>query len=141
MDTFRLKILASDRPFYEGDCISLVVPTLRGQQGILAHHSNFISAVVPGWVEFRFFDGKEEKKFSCAVSEGIIKTEDNEVLILVATAEYPEEIDENRARRAADAAREELLQKQSVQEYYAAKARLARAVNRLKVKKHRTDEM
>ena len=86
MDTFRLKILASDRPFYEGDCISLVVPTLRGQQGILAHHSNFISAVVPGWVEFRFFDGKEEKKLSCAVSEGIIKTEDNEVLILVATA-------------------------------------------------------
>ena len=141
MDTFRLKILASDRPFYEGDCISLVVPTLRGQQVILAHLSIFISAVAPGWVEFRFFDGKEEKKLSCAVSEGIIKTEDNEVLILVATAEYPEEIDENRARRAADAAREELLQKQSVQEYYAAKARLARAVNRLKVKKHRTDEM
>ena len=51
------------------------------------------------------------------------------------TAERPEEIDTNRARRDADAAKEALLQKKSIQEYRAAQATLARAVSRLRVKR------
>lgn len=54
--------------------------------------------------------------------------------MLVDTAESPDEIDESRARRAADAAKEDMLRRQSVREYYAAQAKLARAMNRLKVK-------
>ena len=60
--------------------------------------------------------------------------EDNDVLVLVDTAERPEEIDANRARRAADQAREALLQKKSIQEYRTAQTNLARALNRLKVR-------
>ena len=42
-------ILAADRDFYEGPCgVRLVIPTLQGQYGILAHHRNLIAAVVPG---------------------------------------------------------------------------------------------
>lgn len=95
-DTFRLLIYAADHPFFEGECRSAVVPTLWGQQGVMAHHSNYISAIVPGWVKVR---SAEEKELLCAVSEGLLKVENNDVVILVATAEYPEEIDEN--RRAA----------------------------------------
>jgi len=102
-DTFRLLIYAADHPFFEGECRSAVVPTLWGQQGVMAHHSNYISAIVPGWVKVR---SAEEKELLCAVSEGLLKVENNDVVILVATAEYPEEIDENRARRAAEAAAE-----------------------------------
>ena len=59
------------------------------------------------------------------------------MLILVDTAERPEEIDINEARRAADASREALLQKRSVREYREAQAALARAVSRMDVhKKH-----
>lgn len=47
-ETFRLHILAADRPFYDGDCVSLVVPTPSGQYGVLAHHSDYIAAIVPG---------------------------------------------------------------------------------------------
>lgn len=45
-----------------------------------------------------------------------------------------QEIDANRARRAADRAREEMIQKRSIQEYRMAQANLARALNRLRVK-------
>ena len=60
--------------------------------------------------------------------------ENNTVLILVDTIERPEEIDANRARREAEEAMEAILQKKSIQSYHTAQARMARALNRLKVK-------
>ena len=69
-----------------------------------------------------------------AVSNGLVKVENGEVLVLVDTIERPEEIDANRARRDADAAKEALLQKKSIQEYRSAQANLARALSRLRVK-------
>lgn len=131
MAQFRIHILASDNAFYEGPCESLVVPTIRGQYGILAGHYNLISAVVPGKLTFRVPGGEDQ---IVAVSAGIVKVENNEVLVLVDTAERPEEIDENRARRAAEEAKEAMLQKRSMQEYRSAQMHLARALNRLKVK-------
>ena len=82
-DTFRLLIYAADHPFFEGECRSAVIPTLWGQQGVMAHHSNYISAIVPGWVKVR---SAGEKELLCAVSEGLLKVENNDVVILVATA-------------------------------------------------------
>lgn len=69
-----------------------------------------------------------------AVSAGMVKVENNEVLVLVDSAERPEEIDAARAQREADQAREALLQKRSRQEHQIAQAALARALNRLRVK-------
>ena len=70
-----------------------------------------------------------------AVSGGLGKVEDGEVLVLVDSAERPEEIDADRARRDADAAKEAILQKKSIQEYRSAQANLARALSRLRVKR------
>lgn len=131
MKTFQVSILAADCVFYEGPCESLIVPTLEGQYGILANHSNIISAVVPGSLTYTVPGRAPEMAF---VSEGLVKVENNEVLILVDSAERPEEIDANRAQRAADEAKEALLQKKSIQEHRAAQANLARAINRLRVK-------
>lgn len=136
MRPFELHILASDKPFYEGECVSLVIPTPTGQYGIQAYHSNLVTAVVPGELDFTYEKEGSLVRVRAAVSEGIVKVENNRVLVLVDTAERPEEIDENRARRAAEAAREHLSHKQSLKEYYAAQARLARAMNRLKLKRH-----
>lgn len=131
MNTFTLKMLAAEKPFYEGECVSLVIPTINGQYGILAHHSNMIAAIIPGMLKFTAPDGEET---IAAVSEGLVKMEDNNVLILVDTAERPEEIDENHAKRSAAAAKEAILQKKSIQDYHAAQAKMARAISRLKVK-------
>ncbi len=132
MDSFTVHILAADHTLYEGACESLVIPTSDGERGILAHHDSMIAAVVPGTVRWRL-PGQEEWQLA-AVSPGMVKVEENDVLILVDAAERPEEIDAARARREADEAREALLQKKSRQEHRIAEASLARALNRLRVK-------
>ena len=135
MNPFSLHVFAAEKPFFEGECVSLVVPTEDGQYGIQAKHSNMIAAVVPGVLKITTPDGAE---LIAAVSEGLVKVENNQALILVNTAERPEEIDENRARQTIEESKEALLQKKSMQDYYAAQATMARALERLKVKKHKT---
>ena len=131
MENFPVHILAADEPFYEGPCQSLSVPTTTGMYGVLAHHTNVIMAIVPGTLRYRC-EGQEEQL--AAVSAGLMKVENGEVLILVDSAERPDEIDANRAKRAADRAKEELLQKKSIQEYRMAQSNVARALSRLQVK-------
>jgi len=138
MSQFQVSILAADSVLYEGPCESLIVPTLQGQYGILAGHSNMISAVVPGQLSYRIPGHPEQ---FAAVSAGLVKVENNEVLVLVDTAERPEDIDANRAKRAADEAKEAILQKKSIQEYRTAQANLARELKRLEVKKHYDDSV
>ena len=134
MSTFQLQIYATDKPFYIGECESLIVPTNDGLEGILANRSNVIEAIVPGTLTYRLPGQKDQ---IAIVGSGMVKVEDNEVLILVESIERPEEIDENRAKRAADRAKEEILQKRSLREYTVAQANLSRALNRLKVKRNR----
>lgn len=138
MNRFQISILAADSVLYEGPCESLIIPTLQGLYGILAGHSNMVSAVVPGRLSYRIPGCSEQ---FAAVSAGLVKVEDNEVLVLVDTAERPENIDANRAKRAADEAKEAILQKRSIQEYRSAQANLARELNRLRVKKHYEDSL
>ena len=128
---FPLHVLAADKPFYEGDCESLVVPTLDGEYGVLAGHCNTICAIVPGELTFRTPDGET---LAAAVASGITKIENGEALVLVDSAVRPEDVDEVRQRRIADEAKEALLQKKSIEEHHAAQARLARALARLRVK-------
>ena len=133
MDTFQVHILAADRIFYEGPCVSLTIPTSDGERGILAHHENMMAAVQPGTLRWQV-PGQEVQL--AAVSPGMVKVEYDDVLVLVDSAERPEEIDEARARREADEAREALLQKKSRQEHQLAQSTLARALNRLRIKSH-----
>lgn len=131
MNSFRVHILAADHTFYEGACESLTIPAPDGQYGIWAGHANTICAVVPGTLSLRTPDGETQ---IAAVSSGVAKVEDNDVLVLVDSAERPEDIDRLRAQQAADAAREAILQKQSIREYRQSCLMLARAIARLHVK-------
>ena len=131
MEAFQVHILAADKTFYEGPCVSLTIPTSDGEFGILAHHSSMIAAVQPGTL--RYQPPGEESRLA-AVSPGMVKVEGNDVLVLVDSAERPEEIDIVRAQREIDEAREVLLQKRSRQEHQIAQATMARALNRLRVK-------
>ncbi|MCI8921725.1 ATP synthase F1 subunit epsilon [Oscillospiraceae bacterium 21-37] len=131
MEAFQVHILAADKTFYEGPCESLTIPTSDGEQCILAHHSSMIAAVLPGTMRYR---APGQPVQPAAVSPGMVKVENNEVLVLVDSAERPEDIDAARARREADEAMEAILQRKSRQEYQVAQATLARALNRLRVK-------
>jgi len=133
MRAFPLTVLAAEKPVYEGECLSLVFPTVDGQFGILAGHSDIVAAVVPGELRFTMPDGGE---FLAAVSEGIVKAEKGRVLILVDTAERPEEIDEGMALQSVEDARAVIMRGSSDLRYHAALAKMARAVSRLRVKNH-----
>ena len=133
MNSFDISILAADKPFFNGKCESIIIPTSDGLYGIWANHQNLISDIIPGMLEMRKQNGET---VIAAVSEGIVKVEDGNALVLVDTIELPEEIDINRAKRNADRAKEELLQKRSIRDYYQAQSRMARALNRMKVKNH-----
>ena len=137
MDTFQVHILAADKTLYEGPCVSLTIPASDGERGILAHHSSMMAAIVPGMLRYQP-PGQGTRLL--AVSPGMVKAEGNEVLVLVDSAERPEDIDEARSRRRADEAREAILQKKSIQEYQLAQSTLARALNRLRVKSKGTYE-
>ena len=130
MSTFRLRMLESDRPFFEGECESLIFPAADGQYGVLANHRNLIAAIVPGELRFRLPDQSEQV---AAVSAGMVKIEDGDVLVLVDSAERPEEIDANRASRAKALAKEKLLQNKDPRDRSLAQAEIARAVNRLNI--------
>lgn len=131
MEAFQVHILAADKNFYEGPCVSLTISTTDGELGILAHHSNMIAAIQPGILRYQV---PGEEPCLAAISPGMVKVEHNDVLVLVDAVERPEEIDAARAQREADEAREILLQKRSRQEYKIAEAAMARALNRLRVK-------
>ena len=134
--------MASEHMVYDGDAESVSLMTTEGSVGILAHHSNLIMAVVPGLVEY--MPAGEDAKAAglsgrqvAVVSDGLLKVENNEVMILVDTAESPREIDEARARRAEEKAREELKRANSNRDVALASAELSRAMSRIKASKHK----
>lgn len=130
MNTFSLKIIASDKVFYDGRCTVLIVPALDGEEAVMAHHENMVIATKEGELRFRTEEGGEWRK--AVVGIGFAHIANNRVTVLVDTAERPEDIDAVRAQLALERANEQLRQKQSVMEYHMSKASLARAMARLK---------
>ena len=130
MDTFGLKIIASDKVFYEGRCRNLVIPAPDGEKGILPNHENMVIAIAVGIARMEIEEGKWQE---VAVGTGFVEIVNNRVTLLVDTAERPEDIDVRRAEEQRERAEEQMRQKQSIQEYYHTQASLAKAMNRLKL--------
>mgnify|MGYP005805039643 FL=1 len=128
-DKFKLDIIASDRHFYNGEAEMIVLPGIDGEYGIMSGHEAMVTAIVTGEIDITA-DGEVK---TVAVSEGFAEIKPESVVIIVDSAEWPEEIDIKRAERAKERAEEKMRQKQSQLEYYHSKAALARAINRLKV--------
>ena len=117
MDTFGLKIIASDKVFYEGRCRKLIIPAPDGEKGILPNHENMVIAIAVGTAKVNTRSSVEEWK-DLAVGTGFAEIVNNRVTLLVDTAERPEDIDVRRAREQQERAEEQMRQKQSTQEYY-----------------------
>ncbi len=78
-EPFFYTVITPEKEVAGGQCELLVVPTIRGELGILSDHAALIAIVVPG--ELRITrDGLEEKM---AVGEGIIEVRDNTARLLL----------------------------------------------------------
>ena len=132
MKTFSLKLLAAEKVFYSGECSSLIVPSSDGQYGILAGHSSVVIAVVPGFAEFTV----NGEKISAFVSSGVVKIENGKVLMLVESCEKASDVNEAWAKNSLQEAQDELARKERRFNVLSAELKIARALNRLKVKNH-----
>lgn len=130
-DTFHLKIVASDKMFFEGFCEMLAFPGLDGSHGVLPRHESMVTTVADGEIRFKT-DGQWQ---TAVVTEGFIDISPDEVILLSNTVERPEDIDRKRALEAKERAEERLRQRESMKEYYYTQAALARAMARLKAVK------
>lgn len=130
MNTFGLKIIASDKVFYDGRCRKLIIPAPDGEKGILPNHENMVVALTVGIARMEIEEGSWQE---VALGRGFAEIVNNRVTLIVQTAERPEDIDVRHAQEQKERAEEQLRQKQSIQEYYHTQASLARAMNRLKI--------
>ena len=130
MDTFGLKIIASDKVFYEGRWRNLIIPAPDGEVGHLPHHENMVIAIEVGIARMEVEAGEWNE---IAVGTGFAEIVNNRVTLLVDTAERPEDIDVRRAQEQKERAEEQMRQKRSIQQYYHTQASLARAMNRLRL--------
>ena len=128
MNEFQCIIASSDKIFYDGPCLSLVVPAWDGEYAFMAKHQECVAAVSIGTLRVKKPDGSVVLGV-CGL--GLVCFEKNRAVVLVDTIERPEGIDEVQARRAKEQAEEELKEAKSQQEYNASQAALARAIYRL----------
>ena len=98
-----------------------------GVYGVQAGHNPVLVALHMGIAKFTV-DGETREVL---VGDGIAEVTPTFVLLLVDSAERPEDIDRNRAEAARIRAEERLQHKQSMHEYYQSKIALDRAMQRL----------
>ena len=130
MASFNSKVLSCDRLFYKGECDALIYPAQDGGTEILANHTQMTAQVSVGELRYKV-PGDPEWKIA-VVTGGIVKVGHNDVTVIVYSAEKPEEIDAERARKAKEAAEAEMREKQSKVDQRISEDSFNRAVQRIK---------
>ena len=130
MTPFSLKIVTPDGLKYDGPVEELIVRTTSGDMGILAGHINCVAPLGMGRAMF-VIDG--QKKYAACIG-GLLSVHDGKVTLVPTTFEWAEEIDAQRAERAAQKAQAILSGKTvSDAELALAEAKLKRALVRKSV--------
>ena len=79
MKTFSLKVLASDRIFYDGKCQMVILPAMDGQLGVMANHDDVMAALDMGELRIQKEDGTWEVAL---IGKGVMQDVNNRMLIL-----------------------------------------------------------
>lgn len=129
-DVFKLRIVEPDKVFYEGEASMVELTTTEGQIGIYAKHIPLTAIVAPGVLKIHEAD--EVKKG--ALISGFIEVLPDAVIILAEVAEWPGEIDINRAEEARVRAERRLKENRAETDTLRAEMALKRAMVRLETK-------
>jgi F-type H+-transporting ATPase subunit epsilon len=127
---FHFEIHTPYRLFYSGSVEAVVAALTDGEIGVYADHSFFTAPVVAGVLKIRGEDGVWRSAFT---AEGILEVTGHKTVLMVDTAEWPQEIDYERALAAKQKAEETLRTAMFKFETENAKATLKRAEYRMKV--------
>ncbi|QFJ54091.1 ATP synthase F1 subunit epsilon [Pseudobutyrivibrio xylanivorans] len=106
-NTFKVSIITPERTFYEGEAEMVEFNTVEGQIGVYPKHIPLTTVIAPGICTIHEAEGQKR----AAVHAGLAEVLPDKVTLLAEIAEWPEEIDLERARSAEDRARERLANK------------------------------
>ena len=124
---FKIEIITPDRVFYKGETDFLEFNTQSGEVGVYKNHIPMTTAIKPGIVKIT--DDKGGK--TAAVHAGFAEILGDQVTILAEIAEWPDEIDVNRAQKAKERAEERLANKTADIDVARAEIALRKALVRL----------
>ena len=126
---FAFEVHTPYRPFFSGKVESITLSLSDGEIGVFAHHSSFTAPAQCCILKMKDDQGGERFAF---ITDGILEVKEHKTVLIVETAEWPEEIDTERARRAKQSAQEELKSATQKFKIDSAQTKLRRAEYRLK---------
>ncbi|MDO5540244.1 MAG: ATP synthase F1 subunit epsilon [Eubacteriales bacterium] len=126
---FTLSIIAPERIFYEGKASMVELSTSEGDVGIYKNHIPMTLLIVPGIVTITEEVGKRQ----AAIHSGFMEVLPDKVTIMAEIAEWPEEIDVNRAREAEARAERRLQMRDPMLNLNRAEIALRKAMVRLEL--------
>lgn len=132
MAELNLDIITPFKSVFKGEVKSITVPGTKGRFQVLKNHAPIISTLEIGMIKVDLPDGKANYY---STAGGTIEVLNNQIIVLADSIELVDEIDEDRAAKAKQRAEERLANKNSDTNITRAQAALARAINRLSVKK------
>ncbi len=131
-NSIKLEVITPERLFYEGEVEMVIVRTLEGDEGFMANHAWACKLLATGelWIQ-----EKGSKDFRVAAIAGGYIDVQNMIVIFTDSAEWPEEIDEERAKAAKERAESKLkIEPKDSMEIELARLAIARALTRMHVK-------
>lgn len=129
MSKFMLEIVTPERLFFNDEVEMVIARGVEGDIGILKGHEPFVTPLQIGKIKIKI-DGQFKL---AAISQGYMQVTKEKVVILVDTAEWPEEIDVDRAEKARERAEKRLQQKTADLDILRAEIALKKAAARLGV--------
>ena len=127
---FALEIISPERVFYSGEAKFLELTTSEGEIGVYKNHIPMTNVLMPGVVKIH---EKDEVK-TAAVMSGFVVILKDKIKIMAEVAEWPDEIDKNRAQEAKIRAERRLREGGSGIDINRAEAALKRSIVRLSIK-------
>ncbi len=128
-NSFLLRIITPERLFYENQVEMVEFNTTEGEIGVLPGHIPLTVIVKPGILDITEPEGDKV----AALHAGFAEILPDRVTILAEIIEWPEEIDEERARAAKERAEERLRSKTAQTDIMRAETALQRAIARIQV--------
>jgi len=129
-NTFKVSIITPERTFYEGEATMVEFNTVEGEIGVLPKHIPSATVIAPGICTITEVEGVKK----AAVHAGLAEILPDKVTLLAEIAEWPDEIDVERARSAEDRARARLAEKDANLDVLRAEVALKKALVRQDIK-------
>ncbi|MDR2471913.1 MAG: ATP synthase F1 subunit epsilon [Treponema sp.] len=130
MKPFKFEVHTPYRQFFSGEIEALTVTLPDGEMTVYAGHSFCTAPVLPGFLRIRDREGTWKNAF---VAEGILEVKGHNTILMADAAEWPGEIDRDRAEKSLAAAEETIASSMLKFEITAATAARRRAYYRLRV--------